>query len=152
MDVLVLPLTISVLSPNHRLKPPSEHLNLDRESLRKQTLGQIAKQRVAHLSPRIAHQQELIRQSKPQPRDSPSQNIIASYSSCNGSSPQTCAQHWALQCAQVLLCNSETACQNEDWPSVFIVILANCLGRLLILGICLFNRYYYLCLISSLGG
>jgi hypothetical protein len=36
--VLVLPLTIP-LSPNHRLKPPSEHLNLDRESLRKQTLG-----------------------------------------------------------------------------------------------------------------
>jgi hypothetical protein len=30
--VLVLPLTIT-LSPNHRPKPPSEHLNLDRESL-----------------------------------------------------------------------------------------------------------------------
>jgi ribonuclease HI len=36
--VLVLLLTIP-LSPNHRSKPPSEHLNLDRESLRKQTQG-----------------------------------------------------------------------------------------------------------------
>jgi hypothetical protein len=36
--LLVLPLTIP-LSPNHRPKPPSEHLNLDRESFRKQTLG-----------------------------------------------------------------------------------------------------------------
>jgi hypothetical protein len=36
--VLILPLTIP-LSPNHRPKPPSEHLNLDRESLQKKTLG-----------------------------------------------------------------------------------------------------------------
>jgi hypothetical protein len=36
--VLILPLTIS-LSPNHRLKFPFDHLKLDRESLRKQTLG-----------------------------------------------------------------------------------------------------------------
>jgi hypothetical protein len=36
--VPVLPLKIP-LSPNHRLKPPSEHLNLDKESFRKQTLG-----------------------------------------------------------------------------------------------------------------
>ena len=56
MDVLILPSSISLLSYNHTPKPPSEHLNLDRESLWKQTLGQIAKQRVAHLSPRIAHQ------------------------------------------------------------------------------------------------
>jgi hypothetical protein len=30
--VLILPLTIP-LSPNHRPKPPSEHFNLDKESL-----------------------------------------------------------------------------------------------------------------------
>ena len=39
MDVLIFPLKISRLSPNHRPKPPSEHLNLDRESLWKKTLG-----------------------------------------------------------------------------------------------------------------
>jgi hypothetical protein len=29
---------------------------------------------------------------------------------------------------KLLLCNSETACQNENWPPVFIVILANLPG------------------------
>jgi hypothetical protein len=31
MNVLILPLRISLLSSNHRPKPPSEHLDLDRE-------------------------------------------------------------------------------------------------------------------------
>jgi hypothetical protein len=57
---------------------------------------------------------------------------------------QTYAETRQLQCAQVLLYNSETTYQNENWPPVFILILANCLGRLLILGICLFSIYYYL--------
>ena len=66
------------------------------------------------------------------------------YNSCTDNSPPNLRINWALQCAQVLLCNSETACQNEDWPPIFILILANHLGRLLILGICLFSIYLFL--------
>ena len=65
---------------------------------------------------------------------------------------QTCAQKWALQCVQVMLYDFETAYQNEDWPPVFIVILANYLSRLLILGIYLFSIYYFFWPTSSLGG
>ena len=65
---------------------------------------------------------------------------------------QTCAQIGQVQCAQVLICNSENAFQNEDWPLVFILILANCLGQILILDTYLLIIYYFLWPTSSLGG
>jgi hypothetical protein len=125
--VLVLPLTIP-LSPNHRPKPPSEHLNLDRESFWKKTIGYIAKQRVSHLSPRIVQaKRDLLAVATA---------MVALLKPAHKTGH--CSTH------KLLLYNSETACQNENWPPIFILILANFLGCLLILGICLFNILLFL--------
>jgi hypothetical protein len=47
---------------------------------------------------------------------------------------QTCAQNCPTAVRTSVLFNSENAFQNEDWPPVFILNLADCLGRLLIMG------------------
>jgi hypothetical protein len=73
--------------------------------------------------------------SKPQPRDSPSQNRnLLAAATATTSLLQTCAQLANFSAHKCCFCSCENACQNEDWPPIFILNLADCLGRLLILG------------------
>jgi hypothetical protein len=81
MDVLVLPLTISLLSPNHRPKPPFEYLDLDRE--KNPGSNPIAKQEVTKADQRVQ----------------PKTGVVPS--------PGLAHKTARLQCAQSTLCDYE---------------------------------------------
>jgi hypothetical protein len=87
--------------------------------------------KVAHLSPRIAHQARItnidqrVKLRKPKMKISELSAIVA---------PRTCAQTGQLLCAQVYFYSSENIGQNEDGSPIFILFMPDCLGRLLILG------------------
>ena len=126
-------------SPNHRLKPPSEHLNLD---LR------IPPEANPRLDSQTRSSASLPKDSTSQKSDQIVQTLAKRYPSqilklvVASVAPTTLLQTYAPATPAVRInwenCSPEM-CQMRNWRPVFIVILPVYWGRLLLLGRCLFS-------------
>jgi hypothetical protein len=126
-------------SPNHRPKPPSEHLNLD---LR------IPPEANPRLDSQTKSSTSLPKDSATQKADQIVQTLAKRYPSqilklaTTAAAPATLLQTCAPAATAVRTnwenCSPEI-CQMKDWRPVFIVILPVYWGRLLLLGMCLFS-------------
>jgi hypothetical protein len=136
--VLVLPLTIPS-SPNHRSKPPFEHLNLDLRIPPEANprLDSQTKDNTSLPKDSATQKTDQIVLNASQEKYKPILKIVVA-AVAPATLLQTCAPTATAVHTNCEKCSPEML-SNENWRPVFIVILPVCWGRLLLLGMCLFS-------------
>ena len=125
--MLILPLTIPS-SPNHRMKPPSKHLNLDLR-IPPEANGRLDSQTKSSASIPKDSATQMTDQIVPNPNQEISKPIMKLVVAATAPATllQTCAPDCNCNAHQLGNRNSEML-SNENWRPVFIVILPVLLG------------------------